>query len=60
MILVILFMTIGMSIMGLVDEKNALAAQNILICIEMLLASIMHHLFFPYHEWEEVRTPHHT
>lgn len=40
--------------MGLVDEKNALAAQNILICIEMLLASIMHHLFFPYQEWEEV------
>jgi hypothetical protein len=44
----------GMSLAGLVDEKNALAAQNILICIEMLLASIMHHLFFPYQEWQQV------
>lgn len=44
----------GMSVAGIVDEKSALAAQNMLICIEMLLASIMHHLFFPYHEWQEV------
>lgn len=46
----------GMSIAGIVDEKSALAAQNMLICIEMLLASIMHHLFFPYQEWQEVVT----
>lgn len=44
----------GMSVAGIVDEKSALAAQNMLICIEMLLASIMHHLFFPYQEWQEV------
>lgn len=44
----------GMSIAGIVDEKSALAAQNMLICIEMLLASVMHHLFFPYQEWQEV------
>jgi hypothetical protein len=47
----------GMSIAGIVDEKSALAAQNMLICIEMLLASVMHHLFFPYQEWQEVRLP---
>ena len=45
----------GMGMMGVVDEKSARATQNMLICIEMLLASIMHHLFFPYQEWEEVR-----
>jgi len=57
---VIVFMTFwqgiaitGMSIMGLVDEASGMAAQNILICIEMLLASLMHHLFFPYREWQE-------
>lgn len=59
---VIVFMTFwqgiaitGMSVMGLVDEQSGMAAQNILICIEMLLASLMHHLFFPYREWQEVR-----
>ena len=44
----------GMSVLGLVDEQSGMAAQNILICIEMLLASLMHHLFFPYREWQEV------
>lgn len=43
----------GMSIAGLVDDKAAKSAQNILICIEMLVAAIMHYLFFPYQEWEE-------
>jgi hypothetical protein len=47
----------GMSVAGIVDEKSAMAAQNMLICIEMLLASVMHHLFFPYHEWQEVSLP---
>ena len=42
----------GMSIAGLVDEKGAKSTQNILICIEMLVAAIMHYLFFPYQEWE--------
>ena len=58
---VIVFMTFwqgiaitGMSVWGLVDEQSGMAAQNILICIEMLLASLMHHLFFPYREWQEV------
>lgn len=57
---VVVFMTFwqgiaitGMSVMGLVDEESGMAAQNILICIEMLLASLTHHLFFPYREWQE-------
>jgi hypothetical protein len=63
---VVVFMTFwqgiaitGMSVLGLVDEQSGMAAQNILICIEMLLASLMHHLFFPYREWQEVRIASH-
>lgn len=42
----------GLSRAGFVDSEAAAELQNILICIEMLLASVMHYLFFPYQEWE--------
>jgi hypothetical protein len=37
---------------GLVDEKSAIQITNLLICIEMLIASIAHYYIFPYQEWE--------
>lgn len=40
-----------MSTFGLVDERAAMQIQNLLICIEMLIASIAHFYIFPYHEW---------
>lgn len=39
--------------LGLVEEKAALQIQNLLICIEMLIASLAHFYIFPYHEWQE-------
>jgi hypothetical protein len=41
-----------MSSFGYVDEKSASQIQNLLICIEMLLASLAHYYIFPYYEWE--------
>lgn len=41
-----------MSSMGLVDERTAVQIQNLLICIEMLLASLAHFYIFPYQEWQ--------
>ena len=37
----------------MVNEKAALQIQNLLICIEMLIASLAHFYIFPYHEWQE-------
>jgi hypothetical protein len=37
----------------MVDEKSALQIQNLLICIEMLIASLLHFYIFPYHEWQD-------
>ena len=42
-----------MSNFGFVDAKSAAQIQNLLICIEMLLASLAHYYIFPYHEWHE-------
>jgi len=42
-----------MSIMGLVDERTGMQIQNLLICIEMLLASLLHYYIFPHREWAE-------
>ena len=39
--------------MGMVDERAALQIQNLLICIEMLLASLAHFYIFPYYEWQD-------
>lgn len=36
---------------GLVDAKAASQIQNLLICIEMFMASIAHFYVFPYEEW---------
>lgn len=33
------------------DEKTASQIQNLLICIEMFMASIAHFYVFPYEEW---------
>lgn len=41
-----------MSSTGLVDERVASQIQNLLICVEMMLASIAHFYIFPYHEWQ--------
>lgn len=40
-----------MSAFDLVDEKAASQIQNLLICVEMLIATIAHYYIFPYHEW---------
>jgi hypothetical protein len=40
-----------MATFNLVDDKSALQIQNLLICIEMLIASIAHFYIFPYQEW---------
>ena len=42
-----------MSSMGFVDSKAASQIQNLLICIEMFIASIAHFYIFPYQEWQE-------
>ena len=39
--------------LGFVDESSAKSTQNLLICIEMLIASITHVYIFPYEEWSE-------
>eukprot|EP01041_Mallomonas_annulata_P009706 gene9706-20181_t len=39
--------------LGLVDEISARSTQNLIICIEMLVASILHVYIFPYEEWQE-------
>ncbi len=42
-----------MGSLGWVHEKAAMQIQNLLICIEMLLASLAHFYIFPSHEWQE-------
>jgi Organic solute transporter Ostalpha len=42
-----------MASLGMVNDKAALQIQNLLICIEMLIASLAHFYIFPYHEWQE-------
>ena len=42
-----------MGSLGMVNEKAALQIQNLLICIEMLIASLAHFYIFPYHEWQD-------
>jgi hypothetical protein len=43
----------SMGSLGFVTERQAAQIQNLLICIEMLLASLAHFYIFPYQEWEE-------
>lgn len=43
----------GMASAGFVLDRQATQLQNLLICIEMLLASLAHFYIFPYYEWEE-------
>ncbi len=38
---------------GIMHSKQAIQIQNLLTCIEMLLASLAHFYIFPYHEWAE-------
>ena len=47
------FIIQAMGSLGMVNEKAALQIQNLLICIEMLIASLAHFYIFPYHEWQE-------
>ena len=42
----------AMSSFDLVDARAALQIQSLLICIEMLIASVAHYYVFPYHEWQ--------
>lgn len=42
-----------MASLGMVNDKAALQIQNLLICIEMLIASVAHFYIFPYHEWQD-------
>ncbi len=42
-----------MSSMGFVDEHTGSQIQNLLICIEMLIASLAHFYIFPYQEWAD-------
>lgn len=42
-----------LSAMGRVDARSASQIQNLLICIEMLLASLAHFYIFPYEEWKD-------
>lgn len=41
-----------MSGSGMVDTRSAGQIQNLLICIEMFMASIAHFYIFPYEEWD--------
>lgn len=41
-----------LSFLGQLDDKQAAQCQKVLICFEMLLASIAHHYIFPYQEWQ--------
>jgi hypothetical protein len=43
----------GMASIGFVADRQAMQIQNLLICIEMLLASLAHLYIFPYYEWED-------
>jgi hypothetical protein len=43
----------AMGSLGLADPSQANQVQNLLICIEMLVASVAHYYVFPYEEWEE-------
>jgi len=38
---------------GFVDAKHAAQIQNLVTCIEMLLASLAHFYIFPYYEWAD-------
>jgi hypothetical protein len=40
------------SSLGFLDSKSAMQIQNLLICIEMFMASIAHFYIFPYQEWQ--------
>jgi hypothetical protein len=42
-----------MSGWGLIDSHGASQIQNLLICIEMFMASIAHFYVFPHHEWKK-------
>lgn len=43
----------AMASLGYVGEKQANQLQNLLTCIEMLLASLAHFYIFPHYEWHE-------
>jgi hypothetical protein len=48
--------SVGIQILGsmnLLDDKAGQQIQNLLICIEMLVASLAHYYIFPYHEWQK-------
>eukprot|EP00606_Chrysophyceae_sp_TOSAG23-5_P000866 GSChrysophyteH2.ASY1.ANO1.1420.1 assembled CDS len=38
---------------GVIGDKQAIQLQNLLTCVEMLLASLAHFYIFPYYEWAE-------
>ena len=40
-----------MNAAGVVDEESSRAAQDLLVCIEMLVASLAFYYVFPYQEW---------
>ncbi len=43
----------AMASLGYVGERQANQLQNLLTCIEMLLASLAHFYIFPHYEWHE-------
>lgn len=43
----------AMASFGLVDERASSQIQSLLICIEMMIASIAHYYIFPFEEWQE-------
>ena len=43
----------AMATLGYVGDRQASQIQNLLTCIEMLLASLAHFYIFPHYEWQE-------
>ena len=42
-----------MAALGYVGDRQASQIQNLLTCIEMLLASLAHFYIFPHYEWQQ-------
>lgn len=43
----------SMAVVELIDAKSAAQIQNLLICIEMLIAAVAHFYIFPHEEWHD-------
>jgi len=43
----------GMAVVELIDAKSAAQVQNLLVCIEMLIAAVAHFYIFPHEEWHD-------